>query len=98
MLAQPEFKLLIAGTTATVGTNESCVALSQARAEAVKSLLVSLGVSEDRIETVGLGYDHEYHLDDLNSDGTLNDNAASNRAVILFDVNSTEARALFDLK
>ena len=98
MLAQPEFNLLIAGTTATVGTNESCIALSQARAEAVKSLLVSLGVSEERIETVGLGYDHEYHLDDINSDGTLNNNAASNRAVILFDASSSEARALFDLK
>lgn len=57
ILAHPEASILIAGTTATDGAQESCVNLSNKRAEAVKNLLVSsFGVPENQIQTVGLGY------------------------------------------
>lgn len=33
---------------------------------------------------IGLGYDHEFHVEDLNADGSLNEkNAPENRAVLV---------------
>ena len=95
MAAHPELKVVLAGTTATVGSNEGCKALSKQRAEAVKELLVELGASEDSFETVlGLGYDHEYHIPDIGPDGALNENAPANRSVIVFDANSQAGEKL----
>jgi outer membrane protein OmpA-like peptidoglycan-associated protein len=46
------------GFTDTVGTHENNMALSQARAEAVASILVRNGVDQRRIVTHGLGETH----------------------------------------
>ena len=95
MAAHPDFRLLIAGTTATAGSNEDCRALSRARAQAVEELLLSMGVDENQIAgTAGLGYDHKYHIPDLNADGSQNSNAPANRSVILFDADSAAAAEL----
>lgn len=92
MAAHQEFTLLIAGTTATAGSNESCKALSQARAEAVKELLLSMGAEDDRIAgAVGLGYAHKYHTPDLDAQGRQTASAAANRSVMLFDAASEAA-------
>ncbi len=95
LVAHPELTLVLAGTTATVGSNENCKALSKQRAEAVKALLVELGAPEDSFETIlGLGYNHEYHIPDIGPNGMLNGNAAANRSVILFDADSRTAMGL----
>lgn len=91
----PGLELMLAGTTAQVGNNESSIQLSRMRAEAVKALLVDLGAEESRIaKTIGLGFDHPYHLQDIGPDGLLNDNAPYNRSVILFDADSQAASEL----
>ena len=95
MAAHPELKVVLAGTTATVGSNEGCKALSKQRAEAVKDLLVELGAPKDNFEAVlGLGYDHEYHIPDIGADGLLNENAPANRSVIVFDASSQAGERL----
>ena len=95
MTAHPEFELLVAGTTATAGSNEDCKVLSEARAEVVAEALTALGVDRAQIAgTVGLGYEHPYHIPDIGEDGSQNENAPKNRSVILFDADTPEARQL----
>ena len=55
MKADPGKKLQIAGHTDALGDDSYNVRLSRTRADSVKALLVSLGVPEPQIETVGLG-------------------------------------------
>lgn len=86
LVAHPELKVVLAGTTATVGSNEDCKVLSKRRAEAVKDLLVELGTPEDSFKAVlGLGYKHEFHVPDIGADGLLNANATANRSVVVFN-------------
>lgn len=95
MAAHPELKVVLAGTTATVGSNENCKSLSRQRARAVKELLVELGASENNFEAVlGLGFDHEYHIPDIGPNGALNENAPANRSVIVFDAASQAGEKL----
>ncbi len=76
--------VLLTGTTATDGTQAGRLELSRQRAEAVKALLVELGVPSARIATRGVGTDHPEHVDDLDASGRLiPDKAARNRTVIL---------------
>lgn len=56
LASHSDYSIVVAGTTATVGNNESCVAFSRKRANAVESLLISLGAEEGQIATIGLGY------------------------------------------
>jgi outer membrane protein OmpA-like peptidoglycan-associated protein len=57
ILAHPDHPILLAGTTAQWGSQDSCVDLSDRRAGAVKDLLVnSFGVPESQLVTTGLGY------------------------------------------
>ncbi len=53
--AEPDWKLTIEGHTDAVGSNEHNLTLSQQRADAVKANLVSGGVNESRLKTVGFG-------------------------------------------
>ena len=56
ILVHPDHPILLAGTTATDGDQQDRVDLSNRRAAAVKSLLVSaFGVPEDQLTTIGLG-------------------------------------------
>ena len=87
-----DIKVELLGTTATdlTSTNESCVRFSKGRAEAIKSILTDdMGVNSDQLITVGLGYENEFHIDDLNADGSLNEAVApKNRCVIFIDAMS----------
>lgn len=90
--SNPSVNITIAGTTASADGDG--IRLSYQRAEAVKSILVNkYGISESRISTVGLGkQDCIFHKDDLNPDGTLNEDIAPlNRAIHVFDSSSTIA-------
>jgi len=47
-----------------------------------------MNVTSEQLITIGLGFENEFHIPDLNSDGTLNENAAKNRSVIFVDADS----------
>jgi len=53
--AYPNVRLTLAGYTDTVGSAESNLALSQARAETVKNQLVARGITPERLEAKGFG-------------------------------------------
>ncbi|WP_424218992.1 peptidoglycan-associated lipoprotein Pal [Azovibrio sp.] len=50
-----QFKILIQGNTDERGSREYNLSLGQKRADAVKQMMVLLGVREDQIESVSLG-------------------------------------------
>ena len=91
MEENPGFCAVLVGTTAKAGDLESCISLSEKRAEAVKGLLTEIGVDAARLEAVGTGYDNPFYKEDW-KDGTLNEAmAAQNRAVILIDASGQTA-------
>lgn len=51
----PDYTLIIEGHTDSVGSEDSNMSLSQRRAEAVRSYLVTQGISATRLTTVGKG-------------------------------------------
>lgn len=53
----PDLRIEVAGHTSDEGERDHNVELSKQRAEAVKAYLVSKGIAEDRITTVGYGPD-----------------------------------------
>lgn len=63
-------RALLTGTTASAGTSEYRLRLSQERANAVRDLLVSLGAPADRISARGLGSDFPGYVPDHDSQGT----------------------------
>jgi outer membrane protein OmpA-like peptidoglycan-associated protein len=77
-------RALLTGTTASAGTSEYRLRLSQERANAVRDLLVSLGAPADRINTRGLGSDFPGYVPDHDPQGNLDPvPAAQNRQVII---------------
>lgn len=86
----PDKKIVLLGTTATYGNQESCVKFSLGRAETLKRILADdMGVDESQLMTFGLGYENDFHIDDLNDDGSLNEAVAlKNRSVIFADADS----------
>lgn len=90
MNAVPDFRLLIAGTTTSVGSR----AFSQKRAEAIAEVLVKAGIDPNRIMVLGCGCDSLFYIPDKNPDGTLNQNAPKNRSVKLMDYDSDIAAAV----
>lgn len=98
ILAHPDHPILLAGTTAELGNQESCVALSNRRADAVKGLLVSyLGVPESQLITVGLGYEADPFVRgrDVDSNGNfVETEGAKNRRVVVLDAESDIARQI----
>jgi outer membrane protein OmpA-like peptidoglycan-associated protein len=73
----PDLKLTVNAHTAAGGNEESNVTLTQNRADAVKTYLVSQGISADRITTQGLGSSQPI------SSGTTATEKAKNRRVEL---------------
>lgn len=89
LIAHPEVRIVLAGTTASAGTKEACERLSCERAGTVRQVLLDLGVGNEQIAGIyGLGYDNAFHVPDKNPDGSLNENAPANRAVIILNVDS----------
>ncbi len=77
-------KVSLVGTTATAGTEQGRRTLSLERAQAVKRLLVSLGVPAADVSTRGAGTHYPAHVKDLDASGNLIPQAAvQNRAVFL---------------
>ncbi|MBV8540116.1 MAG: OmpA family protein [Pseudonocardiales bacterium] len=77
-------RALLTGTTASDGTTEYRLQLSEKRADAVRDLLVTLGAPADRISTRGLGSDFPGFVPDRDQQGNLDPiPAAQNRQVII---------------
>jgi len=94
MMAHPEFKALLVGTTAT-GGKEFCLQLSQDRAEAVRDTLVSMGVLDKQLITLGFGFDDPWHIADHDAKGRQIERLASqNRKVVLMAADSEEAKKI----
>ena len=77
-------RITLVGNTSSEGDANANKLLSQRRAEAIKQVLVELGVEQSRIETRGDGSNGKYHINDRLSDGTLDPKAAAhNRSVVV---------------
>lgn len=98
ILAHPDHPILLAGTTARWGSQESCVELSNKRADAVKELLVNgFGVPASQLITVGLGYEDDPFVRgrDIDANGRfVETEGAKNRRVIVLDAESDIARQI----
>jgi OOP family OmpA-OmpF porin len=78
-------RIELIGTTAKAGpTEEGRIELSLRRADAVKGVLVELGITADRITTRGVGATWPDRVNDIAPDGSLIPTAAAlNRSVIV---------------
>jgi len=72
-------KVVVEGHCDQVGSASYNLALSQRRAEAVKSEMIRKGVKEDSVKTVGYGYERPLVWSDASSRATLIKELAPNR-------------------
>jgi len=97
--SNPDITVLVVGTTATSGSDEYRKNLSEKRSNACKNALINLGVNSANIKTAGIGSTPcSLHTDDLNDDGSLNEEIAPlNRAVYIVNVSSSTASEILSL-
>lgn len=86
--AHPETTILLAGTAAGDVNTDFALSLSGDRADHIRSALISLGVSEAQVQSIGLGVNNPWHVSGAGLDGPI---AARNRSVILLDTASEDA-------
>lgn len=102
ILAYPDHQVLIAGTTATEGPQETSVLLSEERAKAVKNMLVKdFSVPESQLLTVGLGFEKDPFVrgQDIDANGNfVETEAARNRRVVLVDAEDPIAQKILQEK
>ena len=94
MLSHSELTLLLVGCTAGDTNSEFARKLSSDRAEAVKATLVSFGVHEERILTIGLGSEDPWHVYGLD---TSDPRSTVNRKVVMLDASTDLAKSLIQL-
>lgn len=83
--------LLLVGCIAGDTNSDFGDALSQSRAEKVKSTLVGLGVPETRLIAKGMGCSDPWHVKGVGYEGKL---ASQNRKVVLLDTASDTAKQI----
>jgi OmpA-OmpF porin, OOP family len=84
LVASPSTRIELSGTTARWGTLSDARTLSLQRAEAVKAVLVQMGVSPSQIVTRGLAWDFPGYINDQGPGGSLLPGPAEhNRSVII---------------
>lgn len=102
ILAAPEHAVLLAGTTATDGTQASCVDLSERRANAVKKILTdTYGVPESQIKTIGLGYEEDPFTrgkDRAANGDFVESEGRKNRRVVVLDIEDPIAKKILKNK
>ena len=95
LASHPSISIVLAGTTAGDSDSDFTMTLSKQRAEAVKDALIQLGVSADRIITLGLGSEKDpWHVYNAGYDGAA---AAGHRKVVLLDASSERAAAILEM-
>ncbi len=89
----PDYELLVCGTTACWGGEPYCLELSEKRADAICSLLVGSGISENRLRATGVGYSFsDFYTYDQTPSGELDETIAPiNRTVKIMDLHSDTA-------
>ncbi len=90
LLKYPEMKILLLGTTASY--NGGSVELSTQRAEHVKNTLVELGVSEENIVAIGVGYHQDFCENDSPNGEFVEEIGKNNRSVSIFPLDSEKAQ------
>lgn len=94
LMEHPNNKVYVIGTTAS-GSADFCNRLSMERAQAVVDVLIGMGIPEEQLVPMGLGYEDPWHVDDLDTNGRLiEDKAFQNRKVLIVDVNGDDAAQL----
>lgn len=98
MTSHPSYQILLAGTTASAGTQEELVELSEKRCNTIREIFIKSGVSEEQVKIIGLGYEnHPYYVPDVDENGELIEEIAEkNRAVIILPLASEAAQALMN--
>lgn len=92
LLANKKTDIIILGSTASGKDKKFAKRLSIDRANAVKDVLVSMGIEEDRMKVLGLADEDPWHIPDLDESGyQIEEFAAQNRKVVILDANDDEA-------
>lgn len=87
-------EVLLVGSTSSY--RGGSISLSEDRANKIRGLLVELGVSSDRIKTVGVGYDSVICVNDTPK-GIFDESIAQeNRAVTLLSLNTKKAKEILE--
>ncbi|MBQ9199630.1 MAG: OmpA family protein [Lachnospiraceae bacterium] len=88
ILKKTDIRVLVVGMTANYGERDTSLELSCSRAEKICDMLVSQGVSKERLYAIGLGYEEcplRYADDDMN------------RCVVLLDMDSEDAQECLEV-
>lgn len=96
----PSMSFVLVGSTADPNKNGGSTSLSKARANAVKNILVELGVDSNRLEVVGVGSKAPWYDENEWQNGkfiTDSEAAKSNRTVRIFPFNSPTAQEILSL-
>lgn len=87
LMNNKSLNVVLVASTATYGTVNSCENLAERRGDAVKQLLVEMGVDESQLRIYALGQaESKLRVDDLDSQGNLiSGEAEKNRAVFIIN-------------
>lgn len=90
LVSNPTVNIIVLGTTASSGSEDGCLSLSEKRAAKCKNTLVELGANTSQITCKGLGKKpNPLRIDDLDVTGNLVESyAVQNRAIYIFNTNS----------
>lgn len=88
----PELNVILIGSIAKVGEEESGKEFSLKRAEALRDLFVEMGVPSEQMKTAGAGYsDPNFYTDDNDANGNLIESLAKmNRCVYVLNADTDE--------
>lgn len=90
LLNYGQMKVLLLGTTS--GYNGGSIELSAQRAEQVKQTLIELGVPEEQMVTIGVGYHQEFCENDMPNGEFIEEIGKKNRAVSIIPLDSEKAQ------
>ncbi len=90
----------IIGCTASLDKNTKYdyLTLSKERVEAVRNVLISEGISDDRLVFCALGFNNPWHINNLDDNNMQTENKAeTNRKVVVISTNSREFEKYADI-
>lgn len=90
LLNYADLKILLLGTTSSY--NGGSIELSKQRAEKVKESLMELGIPEERMVTVGVGYNQEFCENDSPNGEFVEEIGKKNRAVFMLPLYSEKSQ------